>query len=39
MKAKNRTEKGFWEVKTAQPRRYEEIAKKKKLWQSCPSSQ
>ncbi|MBQ5975478.1 MAG: hypothetical protein IJL48_07210 [Bacteroidales bacterium] len=33
------TKKGFWEVKTAQPRRYEEIAKKKKLWQSCPSSQ
>ena len=33
------TKKGFWEVKTAQPRRYEEIVKRKKLWQSCPSSQ
>lgn len=33
------TKKGFWEVKTGQPRRYEEIVKRKKLWQSCPSSQ
>ena len=33
------TKKGFWEVKTAQPRRYAEIARKKILWQSCPRSQ
>ncbi len=39
MKDKNRTKNEFWEVKTAQPRQYEEIVRKKKLWQSCPSSQ
>lgn len=31
--------KGFWEVKTAQPRRSSEITKKKVLWQNCPSSE
>jgi len=30
------TKKGFWEVKTAQPRRYSEIARKKLLWRACP---
>ncbi|MBR3711812.1 MAG: hypothetical protein IKM98_01285 [Bacteroidales bacterium] len=25
-------QKGFWEIKTAQPRRTEEILKKKKIW-------
>lgn len=33
------TKKGFRKVKTAQPRRYAEIARKKILWQSCPRSQ
>ena len=28
---------GFWEVKTAQPRRASEIKKKKLLWWDCPS--
>lgn len=33
------TKKGFWEVKTAQPRRNAEIARRKVLWQTCPRSQ